>query len=90
MSDSSVPTEARPRPDGRHSMPDAEAFALDRDRRGWFYGLIAPSMDCAVLEVGGGFAENWLTDVVKSDLTEAATARLRAGWFDLVVLHYTL
>ena len=91
MSDSPVPADERQRSCGiHHSTPDADAPAVVRDPRGWFYRLIAPGPNCAVLQVGDGFAENWLPNVVKSDLGEATVASLPVAHFDLVVLHYTL
>ncbi len=52
--------------------------------------MIAPSPNCTVLQVGEGFAENWLPSVIQSDLGEAAIAGLAPGQFDFVVIHYTL
>ena len=87
----SVPTEERqPSGGAHHSTPDADAAVVVRDLRGWFYRLTAPNSSCAVLQVGDGFAENWLPNVVKSDLREETIASLSLGQFDLVVMHYTL
>ncbi len=88
----SHPTAVDRKPSGRvhDATHDADAPAVVRDLRGWFYCLIAPSPNCTVLQVGEGFAENWLPNVVQSNLGGAAIAGLAPGQFDFVVIHYTL
>ena len=70
--------------------PESDGAAVVRDPRGWLYRLIAPSPECAVLQVGDGFAENWLADVTKADLLATTLASLSRTWFDMIAMHYSL
>jgi len=51
------------------------------------YWLIAPTQKCRVLEVGDGGAEHWMSDVTRSDLSDASSQSFSDGSFDLVILH---
>ena len=70
--------------------PESEGAAVVRDPRGWLYRLFAPDPQCAVLQVGDGFAENWLPNVMGLDLRKQTIASFSAASFDLVVMHYSL
>jgi hypothetical protein len=60
-----------------------------RDCRGWFYRALAPDQASAVLEIGEGFAANWLPNVTRSSLMPGP-AQTPTAFFDMVVLHNTL
>jgi len=70
--------------------PDGDGGAVMRDLRGWLYRLLAPGPQCAVLQIGDGFAENWLPNVTKGDLRAETIATLYSAPFDMVVMHYSL
>jgi len=72
---SAPPAEALPPPDHAQSL------------RGWFYRAIAPSSECAILEVGDAGLANWFANVVRGNLTEAA---VESGRFDVVAVHHSL
>ena len=60
------------------------------DHRGWFYRVIAPDPERAVLEIGAPFVRNWFSNVVSDDLG-MPPQRLPSGpRFAMVILHSTL
>jgi hypothetical protein len=55
--------------------------------RGWFYRAIAPSAECAILEVGDAGLANWFGNVVRRTLAEPTA---ESGLFDVVAIHHSL
>ena len=60
------------------------------DRRGWFYRVVAPGPDVAVLEIGAPFVSNWFSNVASCDSGGLCRQPSPAPRFAMVILHLTL
>lgn len=60
------------------------------DRRGWFYRVVAPGPDLAVLEIGAPFVRNWFSNVASTDPGALCRQTSPAPRFAMVILHLTL
>jgi len=60
------------------------------DRRGWFYRVVAPGPDLAVLEIGAPFVRNWFSNVASFDSGMLCRQPSPAPRFAMVILHLTL
>jgi hypothetical protein len=73
------------------SPETAAAHAADEpDRRGWFYRVVAPGSDLAVLEIGAPFVRTWFSDVVSYDSGALCRQPSPGPRFAMVILHLTL
>jgi hypothetical protein len=69
----------------------AGAHIADKpDHRGWFYRVVAPDSELAVLEMGAPFVRNWFANVVSGDLGMSQWRLPSAPRFAMVILHSTL
>ena len=76
---------------GAESPETAAAHAADEpDRRGWFYRVVAPGSDLAVLEIGAPFVRTWFSDVVSYDSGALCRQPSPGPRFAMVILHLTL
>src|SRR6185295_20091228 len=62
----------------------------EQDRRGWFYRVVAPGPDLAVLEIGAPFVRNWFSNVASCDSGTLCRQPAPAPRFAMVILHLTL
>jgi hypothetical protein len=62
----------------------------EADRRGWFYRVVAPGPDLAVLEIGAPFVRNWFSNVASCDSGTLCRQPSPAPRFAMVILHLTL
>ena len=93
MTDIRSPTAAaaqRSAPWQEQGTPADEASVVIRDLRGWFYRLVVVDPRGPTLQIGDGFAENWLADVVRSESLPKSAGDLGDRVFDLVIMHYSL
>jgi hypothetical protein len=88
--------EAEPAPmragySGAESPKTAAARSADEpDRRGWFYRVVAPGPDLAVLEIGAPFIRNWFSNVVSYGSGALCRQPSPGPRFAMVILHLTL
>lgn len=76
---------------GATSRDNAAARPVrEPDRRGWFYRVVAPGPDLAVLEIGAPFARNWFSNVASCDSDALCRQSSPAPRFAMVILHLTL
>jgi len=69
----------------------ARARAADKaDHRGWFYRVVAPDSELAVLEMGAPFVRNWFANVVSGDPGMPQWRLPSSTRFAMVILHSTL
>lgn len=64
--------------------------AGEPDRRGWFYRVVAPGPDVAVLEIGAPFVRNWFSNVASCESGALCRQPSPAPRFAMVILHLTL
>ncbi len=69
---------------------DQSFITVPDDYRGWFYRVVAPHSDIAVMQAGVPVADRWFTNVLSGN-TDALIQPPRASpSFEMVILHGTL
>jgi len=62
----------------------------EQDRRGWFYRVVAPGPDLAVLEIGAPFVRTWFSNVASFGSGALCRQPSQGPRFAMVILHMTL
>ena len=76
---------------GAESSETAAAPSVDEpDRRGWFYRVVAPGPDLAVLEIGAPFVRTWFSNVASYGSGALCRQPSPGPRFAMVILHLTL
>ena len=97
MKPTEIPRSDRDEPPvraGYSGAPRRETAAAgsvhEPDCRGWFYRVVAPDPELAILEIGAPFVRNWFSNVASCDSGALCRQPSPTPRFAMVILHLTL